>query len=116
MGFAGNEVELSERQGDGSTLRDHLMSHWRQSGYAEDKMPEQLRPVEHNESAAYLWEYFCDMSRRRTSNGFSLNPITDEGVEAWARRRRVRLLPFEHRLIDAMEEVFLRIKNRPKEA
>lgn len=91
------------------------MTHWRQHGYAEDKRPPQLRPVEVPECIQYLWGYFLDMNRRRTSNGFSVNPITEEGVVSWARRRGIRLLPFENRLIDAMEEVYIRIKNRPKE-
>lgn len=90
------------------------MSHWRQLNYREDKMPEQLRPVDCPACVLYIWGYFLDMGQRRTSNGFGYNPIPDDQLMAWARRRRIALLPFEHRLLDRLESVFLRIKNRDK--
>jgi hypothetical protein len=90
------------------------MVHWRQSQFREEQMPEQLRPVECPSCVMYLWDYFRDMNRRRTSNGYGYNPITEEGVQAWARRRRITLLPFENELLDELEYVFLRIKNKEK--
>lgn len=77
-------------------------------------MPELLHPVECPECVMYLWEYFLDMCKRRTSNGFGVNPITEEGVVAWQRRRGIQLLPFENKLIDALEFVFMRIRNKEK--
>jgi hypothetical protein len=50
------------------------------------------------------------MNVRRTSNGFGANPITEEGVEAWARRRGIRLQPFENRILDALEVLYLNIQ------
>ena len=69
-----------------------------------------LDPVEYDESVEYLWRYFQDMNVRRTSNGFGPNPITEEGVEAWARRRGIRLVPFENRILDALEVMYLNIQ------
>lgn len=90
------------------------MLHWKYMNYAEDKMPELLRRVEVPLGVMYLWEYFLDMSARRTHNGYSYNPVTNQEVRAWEERKRIRLNPFENKIIDAIERVFLRIRNAPK--
>ena len=110
LGFAGRETELSARQDDGATLRAHLESHERQSG---ERHP-LLNPIECDESVKYLWGYFQDMNLRRTSNGFGYNPITDDGVEAWARRRGYRLEPFENHALDALEVMYLSAQAKKK--
>lgn len=69
-----------------------------------------LDQVEYDTSVKYLWKYFCDMNLRRPSSGFGVAPITEEGVEAWARRRGIRLEPFENRILDALEELYLGIQ------
>lgn len=90
---------------------------WKQRGYADDQMPELLIPVDCPQCVFYLWEYWLDMNQRgRTSNGFNYNPITNLEVESWARRRRITLLPFENLLLDALESVFLRIRNKEKQS
>lgn len=107
LGFVGNSVLLSAKQEDGATLRDHLLSHWRQEKFDPEKKPELLEEVEYDECLEYLWDYFLDMSKRRTSNGFSYNPITHEGLEAWQRRRGIRFEPFEYEILDAIEVTYL---------
>jgi hypothetical protein len=77
-------------------------------------MPEQLTFIPCPEEVKYLWEYFKRMNKRRTTNGYSVNPITDEGVEAWARRRGIVFTPFENDMLDALEAVYLSIKNKAK--
>lgn len=54
------------------------------------------------------------MNARRTGNGFGLNPITDEGVEAWARRRGIRLERFENYALDMLEQLFLSLQSKKK--
>lgn len=75
-------------------------------------MPEELESIDCPLEVLYLWEYFLDMSKRRTGTGFGLNPIPNEGVEAWAHRRGIQLLPFENRLLDELEQLFLSITNK----
>ena len=87
---------------------------WRQDGFDPDKMPPELQPVECDQCVRYLWNYFLDMSRRRSGNGYGHNPISHEGVEAWARSRRITLQPFEHQMLDAIETVFISIMNKSK--
>lgn len=110
LGYAGREIALSTHQDDGATLREHLKSFQRQSGKPEPL----LQPVECEEDIKYLWDYFCSMNARRTSNGFGLNPITEEGVEAWARRRGIRLERFENYALDALEQLFLSLQGKAK--
>jgi len=103
LAYAAHELSLGMRQADGATLRTHLLSLWRQSG----SMPEQLWPVDCPDAVQYLWEYFCNMNARRTHGEHGPNPITDEGVEAWARRRGIVLQPFENEALDALEQFYL---------
>lgn len=110
LGYAGQQIVLSAIQDDGCALRVHLESMQRQSGKPEPL----LQAVEHDESVEYIWEYFCSMNARRTSNGFGPNPITEEGVEAWARRRGIRLEPWENRLLDALESLFMSLQAKVK--
>ena len=103
LAYAMREFELNARQEDGLPLRAHLDSLARQTGV----VPEGFEPIPCPEELRHLWEYFVSMSARRTSNGFGPNPITDEGVEAWARRRRVTLTAVENAALDALENAYL---------
>lgn len=40
--------------------------------------------------ALHVWEWFRQLSARRTSSGFGLNPITYLDVDAWSRLRGIR--------------------------
>lgn len=99
---------------DGVPLRIHLMSLWRQDGYAPEKMPEQLDVPECPEGMQYLMGYFAEMNKRRGSNGWGFNPLSFGDLEAWARSRNISLLPFERAALDGLEAVFLKIHNRTK--
>lgn len=63
--------------------------------------------------AAYLFAYWCSMNARRTSSGFGPNPITEEGVIAWQRRRGIVLDRVEHEAIDALESMYFRSQPAP---
>lgn len=70
-------------------------------------MPPQLDvpPIPHE--LVHVWDYFCQLSRKRTNGGLAANPISDEQITAWERRQGFRLTPFEGECIDALDEVFL---------
>lgn len=70
-------------------------------------MPPQLDvpPIPHE--LVHVWEYFCQLSSKRTSGGMAANPISDEQIMAWERRHRIQLTPFEGECIDALDQVFL---------
>lgn len=52
-----------------------------------------------------VWDYFKDLDRQRTGNGFGLNPITFEAIKAWSDLRGVTLRQWQ---IDAILELDLK--------
>ena len=104
LAFAAREFALNERLDDGSTQRDHAQSHFRQTG----KYNPGTEPVECPYELAYLWGYWTSMNMRRTSSGFGPNPISEEAMAAWARRRGIVFEPFESDALDALEALCMR--------
>ena len=41
----------------------------------------------------------------------ALNPISSEEVLAWCARRRLQLTPYEHSLIDRLDDLYLSVLN-----
>jgi hypothetical protein len=72
---------LQEKQGDGQSAKEHLKSLWRQTGL----MPDQLKSFDLPESLAYIWDDFIELNSARTSNGYSMNPLTFLEIDAWQR-------------------------------
>ncbi|WP_443093265.1 phage tail assembly chaperone [Duganella lactea] len=101
--YARASLKLSTKQDDGHTLEWHLNVIYEQSG----EMPPELDvpPIPHE--LVHVWEYFCQLSAKRTNGGMAANPISDEQIMAWERRHGFRLTPFEGECIDALDEVFL---------
>lgn len=100
--YAEREFELSARLPDGSTRRDHAAS-LAQRG----SVPSELAARECPEGAWYLWEHFQSMNTRRTSNGYTLNPLSHQEVQAWAARHGVAVAPWEARVLDQLESLYL---------
>lgn len=73
----------------------------------EDKVPAALRALPCPEGAGYLWEYFCSMGSRRSSNGYTVNPLSHQEVQAWAQRHGVTLEAWEAQVLDQLEELYL---------
>jgi hypothetical protein len=101
--YAENELNLSKVQDDGATLRQHLESIEAQTGVT----PDQLIPVEVEECVLYIWRWFLEMNARRTSNGFGSNPISEEALASWCKRRNIQLAEFEYQALDALEIMYL---------
>lgn len=53
----------------------------------------------------HVWSAFCRLSARR-SCGFAANPISWSEIDAFLRLSGVRLLPFEIRLIEELDDLF----------
>ena len=99
-------MALSEIK-DGVTVREHYLKHWKMLNYDPAEMPAQLKEVECADEVMYLWDYFESMNLRRTSNGFGLNPVTEEALQGWQKRWKITLEPFEWLIIDALETLYL---------
>lgn len=94
---------MAAKQKDGKTLRWHLERVLEQTGIT----PPQLDTPQIPHELTHVWEYFCQMSAKRTCGAMAANPISDEQIMAWERRHGIRLSPFEGECIDALDQVFL---------
>ncbi len=103
MLFAENELALSEQQSDGGSLRHHLESVERQTGVT----PEQLEPVPFPETLEFIWRDFHELNNGRTSNGYTLNPISYTELDAWNRLTNKAVTAQEIDIIKQLDGVFL---------
>ena len=104
MLFAENELSLQEKQGDGLSLRDHLESVERQTGIT----PDQLKPLPFPEALEYIWRDFLELNDARTSNGYTLNPISYSELDAWNRLTNKQATTQDIGVIKMLDTVFLR--------
>lgn len=63
---------MQERQGDGASFREHLLSVQKLTG----KPQPELNGPELPQGAYFVWSWFVKLSSKRTSNGFGMNPIS----------------------------------------
>jgi hypothetical protein len=71
--------------------------------YKEEEAPAAPDPPVELE---YLWKLFLKLSRKRQS-GMGPLPITSEEVFMWCARRRISFEPFEHDIIDLLDDLYL---------
>lgn len=96
-----------------TTYMQHLQSVVRQTGGRV--VPEELRNrTEKPERAVYLWNYFTQLSAKRSHDGFSGIPqrITSAEMLAWATLHRVPLQTFEVELLEKLDETFIDVRLR----
>ena len=56
---------------------------------------------------SHLLDWFAELNAGRTGNGFGANPITWEGLDAWARLTGRDLRPWEVGLLRALDRTYL---------
>jgi len=81
LDYARYQFDLNARQPDGSPKRAHLESAASQGDAVSAAIL--AGGPELPDLAAYLWQWFIELSRRRTA-GFVENPIIYESVLAWS--------------------------------
>lgn len=101
--FADKEFELSETV-EGSTVRQHLESAWRQSGIK----PNALDQVDLPESTRHIWDYFIELCGARGSNGFGVNPISYAEIKSWSDLTGIITTPTEVAAIKQLDAIFLK--------
>ncbi|TFW15971.1 phage tail assembly chaperone [Duganella callida] len=62
-----------------------------------------------------LWEWFTTLNRRRQA-GMALNPLSSDEVLKWCARQRLSLSPYEHTLIDRLDDLYLSYQNQKESA
>lgn len=101
---------MALQAGTGGSLGDHLQSAARQMR----KLPPHLEKQEAPIRAIYLWEYFLELTRRRSRDGFSgiPQPLQYQEIASWASLRGVRLESFEVGILIRLDDTFLEVSNK----
>ena len=86
------------------SLRDQLNSVYRQTGVLPIELVEEPQIPE---CLDYVWQWFIELNRTRSSNGFSMNPISYSEIDSWARVTGTPINPFEVQLIKDLDTLFL---------
>ena len=102
--FAQSEKELIQPQEDGSTLRDHLNSLWRQSGIQPQALKDAPDLPEHG---AHVWAYFCQLNLERGSTGMGPARITSQNMKDWCWATGLTLDLWERAAIRAIDSVWM---------
>jgi hypothetical protein len=93
-------------QGDGIALRQHLIAVERNANLRQERL-HRPRP-----ELAYLWDWFMDLSKGRTGNGFGANPLPWTEVQAWCALTRTTLSRVEVRALRLLDGLFLSVINK----
>jgi hypothetical protein len=108
--YAKNELVLSEKQKDGSPLRDHLLKLKTAHGINDPL----LTPIKVSPAVTYLWEYFLDLNNTRQS-GMGVSAINYTEIKSWCDLTGNTLSAFEVRVIKMLDSVFLAHYNKQSE-
>jgi hypothetical protein len=101
--FAGHEFELDTPQGDGETLRAHLMAAAKQTR----KVPEQLMPKPLPRALAHVWDYFMELNLARDNNGFKVKLLSYSEIKSWSELTRRQISAFEVGAIKALDVLYV---------
>lgn len=63
----------------------------------------------------HVWSAFHRLSARRGCNGFGINPISWPDIDAFVRHSRIRLAPWEVRLIEQLDDLFRVEQAKPRD-
>lgn len=88
---------------DGLTLRDHLVSHWKQSGV----MPDQLAVAPIPYELEHIWDWWVQLDDRRQV-GMDVCALTYTEITNWSILLKINPTPFEVRCIIALDCAFMR--------
>jgi hypothetical protein len=106
--FAKNELFLSEKQKDGSSLREHLLNIQKQYNVT----PPELVEIEVSYLVMYLWESFLELNSTRQS-GMGVNAISYSEIKAYCELTQTRFSPYEIKVIKMLDRAFLEHYNKP---
>ena len=111
MAAAEHIFNLSRTGEDGVPLRSKLEHIARTTG----KRPAALNGPSIPRPLVYLWNWFQDLNRARSYNGFGPDPITYPDFQAWAALTESRPRPREIALLKDLDLLWLRIQGERSE-
>ena len=101
------QFKLNKLQEDGSTLRDHLLSGWRQKHYDPRYKPEELKYSHLPFLATPVWNYYNSLSSRRAVTEFGPACITWQDLKAWQDMTGNKLQEWELKAILALDDAYI---------
>lgn len=108
--YAEQEFNLSERQRDGKTLREHL-----ESVVKQGITPKELENlVELPESLSHCWYWFLDLNNTRPQ-GFGISPISYFEMQAYFHVLQIPVEPWEIEIIKFFDRIALDISQKQQE-
>ena len=96
---------MSERQDDGSTLREHLEQVQKITGRPQ---PELQDAPELPEASYYVWNWFVKLNSKRGSNGFGMNPLTYTEMYSFFKLQGIFPEQWELDLLEELDSVALK--------
>jgi hypothetical protein len=102
--------ELSRRQKDGNTLREHLEAVEQATG----QRPPELDPPPLPPECSSAWLVFGELHGRRGGNGFGPSPLDERRLLDWQALHRVELTPFEVACVFALDDAWLTAEEEAK--
>lgn len=102
---------MSKKQSDGSTLRQTLESVQKMTGKV---MPElEIPPMP--DCLKHVWYWFLQLNSQRTSNGFGINPITNQDMWFFFQLEGIEPESWEINLIRQFDRVVMEIHSQQQE-
>lgn len=94
---------MSVTQEDGSSLKDHLLLIEKTTGKPQEK----LQTGEVPNVCSHVWNWFLKLHKKRSSNGFSVNPITYTEMQSFFKLHGLVPENWEIELIEALDDIVL---------
>lgn len=99
------EYELSARQGDGASLRTHLLRLAENTGKSDPRLHIAWPPA-----GRAVWDVYRSLSRPPSMGGAA--PISMQEIAAYQAVYQLRLNPWELEMIQAFDSIALEILNK----
>ncbi|MFD2248942.1 hypothetical protein FHS82_001058 [Pseudochelatococcus lubricantis] len=100
-------TRLGKADKKGVTLRQRLERHEERSGIT----PDDLLPPDVPPAGEHLWQWFWELEKGRTGNGYGPSPFSWSDIDAWARLHGERPRPWELAILRAMDAERLRVSS-----
>ena len=75
-------------------------------------MPEELKLEQPSSLSIHIWSWFLEVSSSRSSNGFSLNPISYSEIESWSRFAGITIESWELKALKRIDLEFLNSQHK----
>lgn len=94
---------------DGTAYRDILEGLLSRTNDPQrrEKLIQELHVPLCPKGAGYIFEIYNRLRRRKGSNGFGLGPIEWQDIDAFARVSGARMSPWDVRVIESLDDIFL---------